>query len=115
MARDVLSRQFADLFARSGWPASGQQLISNRSQRKDVGRCAPLFACNALGRTVWSAYGGAHTYTLQRFDDAEAAGARLIGGYKNVTQVEAAVANTAGSREIDCASELRQERQRLIE
>src|SRR4030095_11631997 len=89
--------------------------VRNRREGENIGRRTPFLAGNALRRTVWPPYGRAHTYTLQRFDDPETAGAGFVGRYKNVTQVEAAVADTCRSRKIDCASKVREKGQGLVE
>ena len=52
---------------------------------------------------------------LERLDDAEAGRARFIGRYKDVTRMQAAVADAGGAGEINRAGELRDERQRLLD
>ena len=115
MRAGVAAGQRADLIARPGRTAAGQQLVGDRAEREHIRGRAPRLPGDPLRRAVRPAHRRAETDALERFDDAEAAGARFVGRDEHVAQVQRAVADAGGAREVDRAGELGQERQRLVE
>ena len=91
-----------------------QQLERDRRQREDVGRRAPCRAGDALGRTVRPPHGRANTHLVQRFDHAKSRGARFIRRDEDIARVQTAVPDPGGTREVDRAGKLRDERQHLF-
>ena len=105
----------ADLLARACRTAAGQQFERNRGQREHVGRRAPRLAGDPLRGGIRTADRRAQPDAFERVDDAEAARARLVRSHEDVAQVQRAVPDARGAREVDRASQLREEWQRLVE
>ena len=105
----------ANLRARTGWPARRQQLIRDSGKGKDVRRRTPLASFDTLGRRIRTTNGGAKPDPFECLDDPEAGRAGLVGCHEDVARMERAMANTSGSRKVERAGQLGDERQHLVD
>ena len=115
MSAGVFTREGPNLVTGAGRTPAGQQLVSDCAQREHVGARIPCLPGDPLGGTIRPADRRADAHALECFDHAEAARPRIVGGHEYVAQVERAMPDSGGARKVNCAGELRQKWQRLVE